>query len=304
MATKKGLPNIGSGKPIKPSKTNTKKVKDKPYKQSRGKKTSTDTVKIKDEPIRVKLPRGRTSALEKEYTKQQRRIKNFIKRASERGFEFVPDIIPQRPKRITKASVERLRKLTPQKMYEKAKYHTPEGDIISGVAGRKRERQEAYKKGQQTKKQKEQLKKARERFYKHSEQKPAPDKSDNLGQTRSTLQAVREEIAEWEPQPNWNEWFSNIKENDKNILSRMLEGAIVQDGEEVVAERVEKQAQRFREATDKILYGSSQGKTAAEARAEINMCLGDVAEIITGMKMTSEEAKEIAEQAENWEVNN
>ena len=43
-----------------------------------------------------------------EYNKQVRRIKNFIKRAEKRGYEFNEDILPKTPKRITKQAIKRL----------------------------------------------------------------------------------------------------------------------------------------------------------------------------------------------------
>jgi hypothetical protein len=55
---------------------------------------------------------------EKLYSKQLKRIKQFIRRAEKRGFIFEEDIIPQKPKKVTKASVRKLEKLTPEKLYK------------------------------------------------------------------------------------------------------------------------------------------------------------------------------------------
>ena len=59
---------------------------------------------------------------EKLYSKQLKRIKQFIRRAEKRGFIFKEDIIPQKPKKVTKASVRKLEKLTPEKLYKKSLY--------------------------------------------------------------------------------------------------------------------------------------------------------------------------------------
>ena len=59
---------------------------------------------------------------EKLYSKQLKRIKQFIRRAEKRGFVFEEDIIPQKPKKVTKASVRKLEKLTPEKLYKKSLY--------------------------------------------------------------------------------------------------------------------------------------------------------------------------------------
>ena len=62
------------------------------------------------------------SPLQQEYRKQRRRVQSFVSRAKKRGYQFIENIIPKIPKKITKASVERLKKLTPKKLYEKAEY--------------------------------------------------------------------------------------------------------------------------------------------------------------------------------------
>lgn len=82
-------------------------------------------------------------ALKESYRKQRKRILQFIKRAESRGYVFNFEL-PKKPKRITEASVRRLQKITPKKLYEKSKavdFNT--GEILSGTEYRKRERKEA-----------------------------------------------------------------------------------------------------------------------------------------------------------------
>ena len=78
---------------------------------------------------------------------ERQRIKRFIKSAEERGFRFPSHVIPEPPKRITSASVTRLKKMTPASLYKKAKYYDPITDsLLSGTAGRKIERSKAARK--------------------------------------------------------------------------------------------------------------------------------------------------------------
>lgn len=70
--------------------------------------------------------------LEKQYNKERRRIKQFIKRAENRGYSFEKEMIPQKPKRITKASVNRLHKITPDKLYLGASYVDDSGTVHYG----------------------------------------------------------------------------------------------------------------------------------------------------------------------------
>lgn len=77
------------------------------------------------------------SPVEQEYNKQLKRVKSFIRRAEKKGFVFSENVIPSRPKRITQASVRKLEKLTPNKLYQKAKYvsEATYGEVISGKKG-------------------------------------------------------------------------------------------------------------------------------------------------------------------------
>ena len=86
-----------------------------------------------------------------EYNKQVRRIKNFIKRAEKRGYEFNEDILPKTPKRITKQAIKRLENLKPNQLYAKAEFlDTSTGEMLKGTQGRKLERQRASEKAKQT----------------------------------------------------------------------------------------------------------------------------------------------------------
>lgn len=94
--------------------------------------------------------------VQKEYNKQLRRIKQFIRRAEKRGYVFSKDIIPKKPKRVTKASVKKLQKITPKELYKKAQYggSATYGEIVTGEEGRKAERKASAEKGAKTKKKK------------------------------------------------------------------------------------------------------------------------------------------------------
>lgn len=95
-----------------------------------------------------------TSETRKEYSKQRKRIKQFISRAEKRGYLFSVDALPPKPKRITKASVRKLEKLTPSVLYKKAVYagEATEDEIVPAIVGRKLERKLSAKKSAQTRK--------------------------------------------------------------------------------------------------------------------------------------------------------
>ena len=98
--------------------------------------------------------RKKQTPVERAYSKQIKRIKQFIRRAEKRGYQLDENVIPKRPKRVTQASVRKLAKLTPEKLYQKAVYGglASEGEIVPGIEGVKLERSLRAKKAAETRK--------------------------------------------------------------------------------------------------------------------------------------------------------
>lgn len=72
------------------------------------------------------MPKGKNKpSIEEQYSKQRRRVLQFINRAKKKGYSFPEDIIPEIVKNPTRADVKALSKLTPEKLYSQSKY----GDI-------------------------------------------------------------------------------------------------------------------------------------------------------------------------------
>lgn len=100
------------------------------------------------------------SKIVKEYNKELRRIKQFIRRAEKRGYQFKDNVIPERPNRITKASVRKLKKITPETLYKKSVYggEATFGEAVKGTEGRKAERKLARQRASETRKLRKQAK--------------------------------------------------------------------------------------------------------------------------------------------------
>lgn len=98
--------------------------------------------------------RRKQTPAERAYNKQVKRIKQFISRAEKRGYQFSKDVLPQRPNRVTQASVRKLTKLTPEKLYKKAVYGglASGGEIVPAIEGLKLERSLRVKKAVETRK--------------------------------------------------------------------------------------------------------------------------------------------------------
>lgn len=98
--------------------------------------------------------RRKQTPAERAYSKQVKRIRQFISRAEKRGYQFSDNVLPQRPKRVTQASVKKLAKITPEKLYQKAVYGglATYGEIVPAIEGLKLERSLRAKKSAQTRK--------------------------------------------------------------------------------------------------------------------------------------------------------
>ena len=100
---------------------------------------------------------------QKEYRKEKQRINRFIKRAQARGFMFDESVLPPTPKRITKASVQKLKKLTAKELYKRATYFDRStGSLVSGTQGRMYERSKAAQRSAITRKRNRDLQEPRQ----------------------------------------------------------------------------------------------------------------------------------------------
>ena len=55
------------------------------------------------------------------YRRERQRIQRQINRMTKRGYD-VPELLPKIPKKITEASVRRLKKLTTEKLYKESRF--------------------------------------------------------------------------------------------------------------------------------------------------------------------------------------
>ena len=107
---------------------------------------------MEKKPKTTDVRKSQLSDVKKAYRKERRRIQQQIRRMKNRAYD-VPSLLPDIPKRITKASVNRLKKITTEYLYSKSRYiDTETGEILTGEQGRKKERKEAAKRAAQTRK--------------------------------------------------------------------------------------------------------------------------------------------------------
>ena len=84
-------------------------------------------------------------------------VSAFFRKArsmARRGY-VIDAVLPKEPKKITEASVRRIKKISAN-LYKKSYFVTEEGEVISGEKGRKYERSRSAKKAAETRKRKKQ----------------------------------------------------------------------------------------------------------------------------------------------------
>lgn len=132
-------------------------------------------------------------------------------------------------------------------------------------------------------------------------EKEHPTTTDtDISEGENVLKMIEEYIDEWTPSAHWTDWFIKLKERDKNILHNMLIGAINSEGRDVVAKRLQDNAERVTEILQLILYGS--GNAEVEGATEINFNMTEFSAIIMGRPLTREESIAIADASELNEV--
>ena len=100
------------------------------------------------------MKRKTVSPIVKAYRKA---VSNFFRKGrsmARRGY-VIDAVLPKVPKKITEASVRRIKKISAN-LYKKSYFVTEEGEVISGEKGRKYERSRSAKKAAETRKRKKQ----------------------------------------------------------------------------------------------------------------------------------------------------
>lgn len=236
------------------------------------------------------------------YEKQERRIKQFIRRAEKRGYKFEENVLPKRPKRVTKSSVQKLEKITPKELYKHAVYggEASYGEVISGLKGLAKERSARSKKSAETRKAR---KEAERRFWTQEDAEEHRDEIPNGGKTiyRNVLDEfiarLSDAVSQYTP---WQRKRSKqaLYESDrqKQSLYALTMSIVAKDGEGAVGWRIQSDDD-LDSYLQYVLYGS---------RSElIQTASAHIAEVIKGNPLGILEQRDLAEESENeesWEL--
>ena len=164
--------------------------------------------------------------LQLDYKKQVKRIKQAIRRAEKRGYIVPDNIIPKQPKRITRKSVERLKKITTNDIYANSeKLDLETGELVPGEVARKEERSALSKKAARTRRDKRYNAQPGKSEYYEPQYETFPSAADIvIGNFRAELTRFPE-VA----RPLVNQWLDRLlNDYSKEDVAEMLENAAAQ----------------------------------------------------------------------------
>lgn len=203
--------------------------------------------------------------------KERRRIQSFIRRAQKRGYIIPESILPAIPKNITKASVNRLKKITPDKIYSKSEYINREtGEVVSAKRGRIIERKKATEKAKATRQ-------AKQKSHTYS-----PPKESEL-----TIYNLMQILESFVPSGTHTPYMRQQMESNRNYALGILQNAIDEMGIEKVASNI-KNSERLSNLIDEILYSSD--------REKVKFSLVEFSSIIRGESLSIDENIALTEE--------
>lgn len=216
------------------------------------------------------------SDVQKAYRKERQRIQRQIRRMERRAYD-VPELLPEIPKRITKASVNRLKKITTEYLYSKSRYIDVEtGEILTGKEGRKQERKESAQRSAQTRRER---KESEQRAQARPQPAPVTDYVDFTSQVFTVFQMEMAQI---------------YGRNEKlfNYITAWFDKSLARYGAEDFAEALE-------QSMSEGMWPGWEGVSDTEILVGK---LTGILELIGGSAGGREEIIESLEGAEDWDI--
>lgn len=229
---------------------------------------------------------------EKLYAKQLKRINQFIRRARKRGFVFEEDVIPQKPKKVTKASVRKLEKLTPEKLYKKSLYlEESTGEIEEAQKRRKEERKQSAKKAAKTRK--ERQKARRDWTFEDAEKHRGELPSDGKESLRNTIDEFVSRLqidTSWVGRKRRRPLAIQETIRSQGVLMNLITQQIALYGEEEIGNRLQANNDIVNEKLSIVLWASSASDIQSATKA--------IAEIITDNNLMPSQLQELEQESE------
>lgn len=218
-----------------------------------------------------------------EYEKALKNLKRRIKAAEKRGFRFdKSEILPsEKPKRITKKRIERIKKLNIYTQKETTYLNDETGKIVSGKVGQVLERKARAKKAAQTRKARQEQKQQEINF---------PTDTKEYLPTYSAITSVENRLDEIIAENDWRylHYRSTHGENSaiklKEIFERTKQAYVNVNALSDFEKYLEQNADAINEALNTVMYASSQ-----EDEEDYNASYSKLAMIFNGGEIPSQQ---------------
>ena len=220
-------------------------------------------------------------AYTKKKSQQLKRIRRFISRAEKRGYRFDTEFKNQ----LTELSTQKLKNLTPKKLYEKSQAISEEtGKVITGTERRKEERKEVARKAQETRRKHKAEREQRE-YYEYSERYYSEYETSYEDTILTNIESL---IRQYEDSD------IAVRQYGSSLLQQLLDEEITNYGRKAVALACENAPSEAIRASQIVIYASDQSKK--------DMNIQELRNIITsGVLPSIEQSKQMGETMEAQE---
>ena len=219
------------------------------------------------------------------YTRKKRqqlkRIRQFISRAEKRGYRFDSEFTEQ----LTGLSTQKLKNLTPKKLYEKSQAISEEtGKVITGTERRKEERKEVAQKARETRRRHKAEREQRE-YYEYAER----DYSEYETSYEDTILTNIESLIR-----QYEDSDIAVRQYGSSLLQQLLDEEISNYGRKAVALACENAPAEAIRASQIVIYASDQSQK--------DMNIQELRNILTsGVLPSIEQSKQMGETMEAQE---
>lgn len=92
------------------------------------------------------MARRKLTSVQQQYKKERKRIQSAMRRLEKQGYVLPDDLLPSIPKKVTQASINRLKKITIEVIYKKSvRLDVETGEITPGIVARDKARSQRAK---------------------------------------------------------------------------------------------------------------------------------------------------------------
>lgn len=170
------------------------------------------------------MAKRKLTPIQQQYRKERRRIQNAMNRLEKQGYVIPEDLLPSMPKKVTQASINRLKKITSESIYKKSKkLDFATGEAIPGIVARDKARSQRAKEAARRRSFKQEY--ASPQFYTEPPQYTTfPSGADII------ISNFRSDVIGRFPEsagPILNRWLDGLlAQQDKEDVANMLETAV------------------------------------------------------------------------------